>query len=281
MTSIATTPNPNSNDLAVQLQHIGLRSIADSLDDFLARAIKSQWPPPMLLEELARIESHDRAQRSLERRLQCSRIGRLKPMADFDWNWPKKIDRDTIGRAFTLDFIPEGRNLILIGANGLGKTMIAKNIAHAAVLAGYSVLFRTASELLDDLQCDSPHRLRQKLKAYARPALLCIDECGYRPTTITLLTCSTKSSTAVMNNGRFSSPPIAASPNGTKSFPTPPVSPPYWTGSPIMPTSRSLKDKAIASMKVSRRRNAVGRKRNDPRPWNLLQQSAGSLLPAA
>ncbi len=179
MTSITSTnPNPN-NDLGAQLQHIGLRAIADSLDDFLARATKSQWSPHMLLEELARIEGHHRAQRSLERRLQCSRIGRFKPMADFDWNWPKTIDRDTIGRALTLDFIPEGRNLILIGANGLGKTMIAKNIAHAAVLAGYPVLFRTASELLDDLQCDSPHRLRLKLKAYARPALLCIDECGY------------------------------------------------------------------------------------------------------
>ncbi len=176
MTSIAATPTPNRNDLGAQLQHIGLRAIADSLDDFLARATKSQWSPHMLLEEVARIEGHSRAQRSLERRLQCSRIGRFKPMADFDWNWPKKIDRDTIGRAFTLDFIPEGRNLILIGANGLGKTMIAKNIAHAAVLAGYPVLFRTASELLDDLQCDSPHRLRQKLKAYARPALLFIDE---------------------------------------------------------------------------------------------------------
>ncbi len=179
MTSIATTPNPNSNDLAVQLQHIGLAPSPIPWMTFWLAPSSLNGPPPMLLEELARIESHDRAQRSLERRLQCSRIGRFKPMADFDWNWPKKIDRDTIGRAFTLDFIPEGRNLILIGANGLGKTMIAKNIAHAAVLAGYSVLFRTASELLDDLQCDSPHRLRQKLKAYARPALLCIDECGY------------------------------------------------------------------------------------------------------
>ncbi len=179
MTSITSThPNPN-NDLGAQLQNIGLRAIADSLDDFLARATKSQWSPHMLLEELARIEGHDRAHRSLERRLGHSRIGRFKPMADFDWNWPKTIDRDTIQRAFTLDFIPEARNLILIGANGLGKTMIAKNIAHAAVLAGHSVLFRTASELLDDLQCDSPHRLRLKLKAYARPALLCIDECGY------------------------------------------------------------------------------------------------------
>lgn len=53
-----------------------------------------------------------------------------------------------IERALTLDFIAEARNLILIGANGLGKTLLAKNIAYAAVTAGHSVLFRTASDLL-------------------------------------------------------------------------------------------------------------------------------------
>ena len=81
------------------------------------------------------------------RRLSLSGIKKFKPMADFDWNWPKKIERDVIERALTLDFIKEARNLILIGQNGLGKTMIAKNICHAAVLAGYSVMFRTASAL--------------------------------------------------------------------------------------------------------------------------------------
>ena len=87
-------------------------------------------------------------------------------MADFNWNWPKNIDRDVIQRALTLDFIKEGRNLVLIGINGLGKTMIAKNIAHAAVLAGYSVLFRSTSELLDDLQCVKMGRGRRRVTRY-------------------------------------------------------------------------------------------------------------------
>ncbi len=84
-----------------------------------------------------------------------------------------------IERAFTLDFITEGRNLVLMGANGLGKTMITKNIAHQAVLAGYSVVFRTAPDLLSDLASDYPHIRRRKLIRYSRPALLCIDEVGY------------------------------------------------------------------------------------------------------
>jgi len=72
-------------------------------------------------------------------------------LAGFEWNWPTKIDRDVIERALTLDFLPQARNLVLVGGNGLGKTLIAKNMCHAAVLAGHAVLFRTAPAILEDL----------------------------------------------------------------------------------------------------------------------------------
>lgn len=172
---LTTTPN----DLTAQLNQIGLRVVAKNLDDFIARATKNRWSPLMLLEELFQLESSDRARRSLERRLGMSGIGKFKPMADFDWSWPKKIERDVIERALTLDFIKEARNLVLIGPNGLGKSMIARNICHAAVLAGYSVLLRTAAALIDDLQCDSPEARRRKLRTYANYSLVCIDEVGY------------------------------------------------------------------------------------------------------
>ena len=172
------TPIP-TNDLAGQLKQLGLLLTADSLDDLLARAATGRWSPRQLLEEIARSETQDRARRGLERRLTQARLRHFKPLAEFEWNWPKKIDRPLIERALTLDFLPRGRNLILCGTAGLGKTMIAKNIAHAAVLAGHSVLFRTAADLLADLEGDSPGLRRRKFRLYARPALLVIDECGY------------------------------------------------------------------------------------------------------
>ncbi len=179
MAKIVRATAPATTDLRAQLNQIGLKATADSLDDLIARATKSRWSASLLLEELARAETRDRADRSLQQRLRCSKIGRFRPIADYDWNWPAKIDRSTIERAMTLDFIPEARNLILMGANGLGKTLFAKNIAYAAVQAGYSVLFRTAPELLADLHCDSPQQFRRKLQRYARPDLVCLDEVGY------------------------------------------------------------------------------------------------------
>jgi len=168
-----------TNSLPAQLQQIGLRALPDELDDFLARAAKSRWSPLQVLEQMAQAETAERSRRSLERRLRLSGIKRFKPMADFDWSWPAKIERDLIERALTLDFLPEARNLVLVGRNGLGKTMIAQNICHAAVLAGYSVLFRSASALLEELHRQTSDGRRDKLRKYVNTGLLCIDEVGY------------------------------------------------------------------------------------------------------
>lgn len=168
-----------SDDFAGLLLRIGLGATAEGLDDLLARAIKQKWSHRQLLEEVARQEASAKAARNLERRLKMARIGRFKTMADFDWNWPKKIDRQLIERWLRLEPLAEGRNLILLGSNGVGKTTIAKNAAYQAVMAGRSVLFRTASELISDLSCDSPQLRKRKLRLYGRVDLLCIDEVGY------------------------------------------------------------------------------------------------------
>jgi len=173
------TANPPANNLGAQLAQIGLRSLPEQLDDFLARALKARWSAVQLLEQVAQTEIADRARRSLERRVRLSGIKRFKAMADFDWSWPTLIERDVIERALTLDFVPEARNLVLVGRNGLGKTMIAQNICHSAVLAGHSVLFRSAAALLEELHRQTPEGRRRKLRAYANVGILCVDEVGY------------------------------------------------------------------------------------------------------
>ena len=170
---------PMSNSLSAQLQQIGLCAVPAQLDDFIARATKARWSAHQILEQVVKTESAERSRRSLERRLRMSGIKSFKSIADFDWSWPAKIERDVIERALTLDFLGEARNLVLVGRNGLGKTMIARNICHAAVLAGHSVLFRSAAALLEDLHRQTPEGRRRKLRTYANVGLLCIDEVGY------------------------------------------------------------------------------------------------------
>jgi DNA replication protein DnaC len=167
------------NNLASQLRQIGLLAVPSQLDDFIAHATKSRWSAHQLLEELVKAEAAERSRRSLERRLRNSGIKSFKPIADFDWSWPTEIERDVIERTLTLDFLAEGRNLVLVGRNGLGKTMIAQNICHQAVLAGHSVLFRSAAALLEELHRQTTEGRRRKLRTYANVGLLCIDEVGY------------------------------------------------------------------------------------------------------
>jgi DNA replication protein DnaC len=167
-------------NLREKLSDIGLRHTAENLDDLLARATTQRLSLVQLLEHLCELESQERARRSMQNRLTRSRIGRFKPMADFDWNWPKKIDRPLIESALELDFVSEARNIVLVAAQGLGKTMIARNIAYQAVQAGHSTLFVTAAQLLLDLAgTESARALERRLRHYSRFRLLCIDEVGY------------------------------------------------------------------------------------------------------
>jgi DNA replication protein DnaC len=101
-------------------------------------------------------------------------------MADFDWSWPTAIDRPAVEDLFKLSFMRDVANVILVGANGLGKTMIAQNIAHAAILAGHTVKLCTASAMLNHLAAqEGANGLQNALRRYCRPQILVLDEVGY------------------------------------------------------------------------------------------------------
>lgn len=157
-----------------------IRSALRRLGLFGVLAHFEQFRNTTTLPELIACEQAERQQRSLERRLRFSRLGAFKPLCDFDWSWPKKIDRAAIEDLCTLEFLSECANIVLIGPNGAGKSMIAKNIAHLALLAGHSVRFTTASAMLNDLAAqDSASALDRRLRHYCRPSLLVCDELGY------------------------------------------------------------------------------------------------------
>lgn len=123
-------------EIKARLKTLGLFGLLASCDEIADK--------PWLPEVLA-LEERERQKRSLERRLRDSRVASFKSMADFDWSWPKKIDREAIDELFTLSFLSTGHNAVLVGPNGVGKTMILKNVAHQAVVRGHTVRFATAS----------------------------------------------------------------------------------------------------------------------------------------
>jgi DNA replication protein DnaC len=103
--------------LPEQLAALGLRHTAAHLDDVIALATKRRWSPTQLLEHLVDSEQQERTRRSLERRLARARIGRFTPMSDFDWTWPKRIDRAAIEAVLRLGFLAEARNVVLVASH--------------------------------------------------------------------------------------------------------------------------------------------------------------------
>ncbi len=171
---------PGEGTFPEQLAALGLNWLSEHFQDLVARATRERLTPLQVVEEIVRHESSHHATRSLQSRICRANLGRFKPMADFDWDWPKAMDRPLVESLFDLSFITQARNVVLVGSQGLGKTMIAKNLALAAIQKGYTALCAPASKIIADIGGQEGAWMRERcFRRYCRPAVLLIDEIGY------------------------------------------------------------------------------------------------------
>jgi DNA replication protein DnaC len=166
--------------LVEDLNELRLHYTAANLDDVISQSRSAEHTSEQLLERIVELELAERSRRSTERRLREAKIGNYKPMDEFDWKWPQSIDRDAIEEALRCDFITKKGNIILAGAQGLGKSMIARNIAFQAVQRGFNSLIVTASQFVLNMGSqESKQALERRLRFYEKPDLLVLDEIGY------------------------------------------------------------------------------------------------------
>ena len=172
----------SSRPLVEQLDYLKLAFFREQFQPLAKQAAKDQWPPSDYLAALVEGEVQRRQDRALQRRIKAARFPLIKTLDDFQWDWPKALNRMHVQQLFRLDFIDQHANAIFVGGVGLGKTHLATALAYAACVAGHTVLFSTAIDAVNTLTAaQADHRLKPALAKYTKPRVLLLDEVGYLP----------------------------------------------------------------------------------------------------
>ena len=174
--------NNEEHRLSEQLSYLHLLFIQENHHPLATQAAREQWSHEQYLARLIEGESLRRQDRCIARRIAAARFPLIKTLDQFDWNWPKKINRPQVQHLFNLGFLKDKANVTFVGGVGLGKSHLAIALGHAACLKGHSVLFTTAVEAINTLAAaQAQSRLKTELKKFLAPTVLVCDELGYLP----------------------------------------------------------------------------------------------------
>ena len=173
----AELPDNEIVRLAIDLD---LTALPQALPDLLARAERESLSYTHFAVSLLRAEWNMRRERKLLRTLKRSQLGTIEGLDGFNFALRPQLEARVVKELLNCRFVEENRNIICVGKPGLGKTRIAKALAHAACLRGYSVLFVIAIEMLDDLHVSlADGSFKRVFRRFTKPSLLVVDELGY------------------------------------------------------------------------------------------------------
>ena len=170
------------NDLiAAKLKALKLSGIAKTFDIRNDEAIKENLSYVEFFELLLNDESSNRIANAKSKRLHSAKFPNHKTIEAYNFNYQPNLNRKEIYNLATCEFIRNKENIAFIGPSGTGKTHLSIAIGINAISQGYSVLFTTVNQMLDELyMARADNSVNKKLKNYISPHLLILDELGLK-----------------------------------------------------------------------------------------------------
>jgi len=162
------------------LEKLGLETALLQLDQTSQMAVAENWSYTEFLGHLLDGELAERLRQNVRIAYKMARFPYLKKLDDFDFDVQPSIDRKLVDELANLRFTEDGRNIILLGPPGTGKTHLAVALASLIVEQGRRAYFSTASDMVRKLdKAARENRIHRAMQMLVHPSLLVIDEVGY------------------------------------------------------------------------------------------------------